>query len=212
MQGILGKLDVSQNHYAVDDDAFGNRLITEKLDIATGVIGAIARHIDGMSFGFERRSGDLGGREVDGGTDGSAIEERSRGFDDQISEAGRSSRAIEDAPIDYELLLEGAGPIDEADRNLLVGTGFDGVEHPGIGYRRRIALTLELELRLIHAARHIHGQYEKQVDLLGSVGEWELSQGQCHQRQYASNDPAHGCVPEVICSSRGCDEKGRATN
>jgi hypothetical protein len=82
------------------------------------------------------------------------------------------------------------------------------MEHLGIGYCRGITLTLEFKLRLIHAARHIHGQYEKQVDLLGSVGEWELSQGQRHQRQYTSNDPAHGCVPEVVCSSRGCDETG----
>jgi len=59
VQGILGKLDVGQNHNAVDDDAFGDRSITEELDIATGIIGAIARHINGVAFGFEWRSGDL---------------------------------------------------------------------------------------------------------------------------------------------------------
>jgi hypothetical protein len=112
---ILGKLDVGQNHNAVDDDVVGNCPITEKSYVATGIIGAVARHVDGVALGFERRPGDLGGREVDGGTDGGAIVERSRGFNDQIGEVGRSSRAVNDAPIDYNLLLEGTRPIDEAD-------------------------------------------------------------------------------------------------
>jgi hypothetical protein len=38
VQGILGKLDVGQNHDAVDDDALGDCSITEKLDIATGIV------------------------------------------------------------------------------------------------------------------------------------------------------------------------------
>jgi hypothetical protein len=39
-------------------------------------------------------------------------------------------------------------------------------------------LTLEQELRLIHAARHIHGQYEKQVGLFGSASDWNLGREQ----------------------------------
>jgi hypothetical protein len=66
VDGILGKLDVGQNHNAVDDDAFGNCPITKESYVATGVIGAVARHIDGVAFGFEWRFVDLGGCEVDG--------------------------------------------------------------------------------------------------------------------------------------------------
>jgi len=79
----------------------------------------------------------------------------------------RGGHAVDDAPIDHELLLAGARPIDEADRDLLVGTGFDRIENLRIGDGGRISLTLQQELRLLHAARHIHGQSEQQVDLLG---------------------------------------------
>jgi hypothetical protein len=70
----------------------------------------------------------------------------------------RGINPVDDAPIDHELLLERAGPIYEADRDLLVGTGSNRAEHLRIGYCRCIALALHRELRLIHAARHIHGQ------------------------------------------------------
>jgi hypothetical protein len=39
-------------------------------------------------------------------------------------------------------------------------------------------LTLQQELRLVHAARHIHRQYEKQVYLFGSASDWNLGHEQ----------------------------------
>jgi hypothetical protein len=77
VRGILGQWNVRQDDKAADDDALGDRPIAEKLDIATGIIGAVARYIDGMAFGLERGSGNLGGSEVDGGTDRGALEIRS---------------------------------------------------------------------------------------------------------------------------------------
>jgi hypothetical protein len=134
VRGILGQLNVGQNDKAADDDALGDRPIAEKLQIATRIIGAVSRYIDGMAFGLERRSGNLGGREVDGGTDRGAIVERSRGPGDQIAEVDRGINPVDDAPIDYELLLERTRPIDEADRDLLVGRwskGRDGLRRTG---------------------------------------------------------------------------------
>lgn len=53
----------------VYDDAHGNRPITEKPHVATGIIRAIAGDINGVTFGLERRYGDLDGCKVEGAAD-----------------------------------------------------------------------------------------------------------------------------------------------
>ena len=60
------------------------------------------------------------------------------------------------------------------------------LEHLRIGDGRRITLALQHELRLIHASRHVHGQYEKQVDLLGGTRDGNLADDQRDKRQHAS--------------------------
>src|SRR5258708_39337960 len=63
---IWGQFDVGQDHKAVDKDAFSNCLITEKLHVRTSIVGAIARRINGVAFGLERRSGEPSRRKIDG--------------------------------------------------------------------------------------------------------------------------------------------------
>ena len=76
-------------------------------------------------------------------------------------------RAVDQGPIDHDLLRAEAGPFDEANRNPLVRTGTDRFEHLRVGDCRRIALSLQQEFRMIDAARNIGGEHQQQVDPLG---------------------------------------------
>ena len=170
--GVLGDarvLQLGQDRDPVDHDALGDRLIAGRLHVATRIVGAVARHVDGMPLGLVRRAGDLGGREGDAAADRGAVVERARGFINQVAEMARRIGAVDDAPIDHQLLLAGARPIDEADGDLLVGAGFDRLQHLRIGDGGRVALALQQEFRLLHAARHVHRQSEQQIDLLGGA-------------------------------------------
>src|SRR5258708_38513682 len=117
-----------------------------------------------MPVGREGCVGDLGGCDVDPTADRGAVVEGSLGPEDHVSELGCAGGTVDDVPADHQNLLARAGPIDEADRDLLVRAGPDGTEHLRIRDGGRIAFTLQLALRLLHAARTIHSQTYQKVD------------------------------------------------
>jgi hypothetical protein len=44
--GIPGHRPVAQDQKSINDNAFGNRLVTRQLDIASGIVGAVAGYIE----------------------------------------------------------------------------------------------------------------------------------------------------------------------
>src|SRR5258708_12120535 len=52
---IWGRFNVGQNHKAVDEDAFGNCLITEKSHVRTSIVAALPPPINPNPFGLHRR-------------------------------------------------------------------------------------------------------------------------------------------------------------
>ena len=104
---------------------------------------------------------------LDAAADRGAVGERARHFQQLVAELARGRGAVDHRPVDHELLRAEARPFDEADRDLLVRSGPDRIEHLRVGDRRGVAFALQLELRMVDAARHVGGQHQQQVDLLG---------------------------------------------
>ncbi len=107
--------------------------------------------------------------ELDAAADRGAVGERARRFQQLVAELARRAGAVDHGPVDHDLLRADAGPFDEADRDLPVRPGADRVEHPRVGDRRRVALALQQEFGMVDAARHVGGQHQQQVDLLGGA-------------------------------------------
>ena len=82
----------------------------------------------------------------------------------------RRRRIADGGPVADDLLRRKTRPFDEHDRDAAVGAGADGVDHARIGQRLDIAGALQLELLVVHAARHVCRQGEKQVDALARPG------------------------------------------
>ena len=61
-----------------------------------------------------------------------------------------------------------------------VMAGADGVEHARIGNGRGIAFALQLEFRVVDAARHVGGEHQQQIDVVGGAR-------RC-RRQYAAGE------------------------
>src|SRR6266700_6843897 len=51
---------VAENRQAVDRDALRDRLVAGELHVAAGIVGAVARYVDGAALGLERRPSQVG--------------------------------------------------------------------------------------------------------------------------------------------------------
>jgi hypothetical protein len=71
--GVPRHRPVAEDDEAVDHDPFGDRLVTGELDVAAGIVGAVSRDIDGTARTFERRTLQLGARELDAAADRGAV-------------------------------------------------------------------------------------------------------------------------------------------
>ena len=158
---------------------------------------------------LERRLFDLRRRELDAAADGGTIREGSRRLGQLIAETARRVGAVDDRPVDHELLRAEAGPFDEAQGDLLVRTGFDGVEHAGIGNRGRIAVALEQEFLLIDAARDVDRQDQQKVDRLGGARQRDRGRRERDQDQRVSKSSHHGCNPVGDCPRCRCGSAKR---
>ncbi len=194
---------VAENRQAVDRDALRDRLVAGALHVAAGIVGAVPRQVDGAALGLERRPSQVGHGEVDGATNRGAVSEGSGCLGELVGEAARSGGAVDARPIDHDFLRAKPGPFDEADCNLAVRTGLDRVEHLPVGHRCGIAFSLELEFRMRDAARHVGGQHEQEVDLLGGTGERNLDRDEGDERESAANDWHHVYTHELISAEAG---------
>ena len=118
---------------------------------------------------FERRALQLGARELDAAADRGAVGKGAGQFEQLVSEFARGAGAVDHGPVDDELLRAEARPLDEADGDALMRAGFDGLHHQRIGDRRRVALPLQQEFRMVDAARHVGGQHQEEVDGFGGT-------------------------------------------
>jgi hypothetical protein len=71
-------------------------------------------------------------------------------------------------------------------------TAGDRGEDPRIGQGRGIAFALQLELAFVDAARHVGGQHEQQVGILGSHA-WGA--GQQNQKRQRGKSRSHRVSP-----------------
>src|SRR4029077_18655111 len=97
------------------------------VDARAGIVGADSRDIDGTARTLERRTLQLGARELDAAADRSAVGKGAGEFKQLISEFARGARAADHGPIDDKLLRAEARPLDEANGNALMRAGFDGL-------------------------------------------------------------------------------------
>src|SRR5262249_60854389 len=118
---------------------------------AAGIVGAVARHVDGAAPGFERRALELRHRELDAAADRSAVGERARDLEQLVAELTRAGGVLDDRPVDHDLLRADARPFDEADRDPAVRTRPDGVHHLRFRECGRIAFAPRLDSRTIDA-------------------------------------------------------------
>ena len=100
--------------------------------------------------------------------------------------------AVDLGPVDDELLRADARPFDETDRDLLVRPRLDGIEHLRIGDRRRIAFALQQELGMVDAARHVRGEHQQQIDLLGGSRRGCREQDKRRERERHTHEADHG--------------------
>ena len=155
------------------------------------------------------RARELRGREIDAAADRGTVGEGARCLDDHVAQFARRRRAVDRGPVDHDLLRPESRPFDEADRDLSMRPGLDGIEHLRIGDRRRIAVALQQELGMIDAARDVGCEHEQKIDRLGRKRRWNRGQdpwkGRQQRRQYTSNEP-HGRVPDVVAAPRSHGE------
>ena len=104
-----------------------------------------------------------------------------RGLLDQLVAELLCRRAVADlGPVDHHVLRADARPLDEGRADASIMAGADGVEHARIGNGGGIAFALQLEFRVVNAARHVGGEHQQQVDVVGRAR-------RC-RRQYAAGE------------------------
>ena len=72
-------------------------------------------------------------------------------------------------PVDHHVLRADARPFDEGQADAAVAARADRLEHARIGDGGGIAVALQLEFCGIDAARHVGGQHQKQIDVVGGA-------------------------------------------
>ena len=166
--GIPGHRPLAQDHQSVDGDACGDRLVAGERDVAAGIVGAVARHVDGAA----RR---LVGRALQHAPWRNRCRRRSRcarRTSAAVRPAGRRISCAASAP---SIMVQSISTFCEltpdhstkATAMRLLRPGGDRLEHPLVGDRGGVAFALKLELGLIDAARNVGGEHQQQIDLFG---------------------------------------------
>src|SRR5262249_59125404 len=122
--------------------------------------------VDSAPRTFERRTLQLSSRELDAAADRGTVGERTRQFQELIAKFTRWLGAVDDRPVDQELLRAESRPFDKANRDALMRSGFDRLEHVRVRDRNRVAFALQQEFLMIHAARDMRRHDQQAIDLL----------------------------------------------
>src|SRR5262249_19229980 len=135
-----------QDDEPVDRDALSDRYIPRRSRLAARIVVAIPRNIDHAPVRFVGCLIELGDPEVDPGADRCGVSsERARRLHDAIPELTCRLIVADHRPIDYDLLLQNAGPFDERSGDAPSWAAAKGLNHPRVGESRRISRTLQLE-------------------------------------------------------------------
>ena len=118
----------------------------------------------------------------------------------------RGSGAVDDRPVDHQLLCPEARPFHEVERDLLMRAGFDGFQHAAVGDGGRVTVTLQHEFRLIDAARDVDREHQQQIDVFRGACRRNLRRDERGESQQAADDPHHGCTFDHIAAR--CDRAG----
>ena len=191
MLGIPRQRRFAQDHQAVDRDAPREHFVAHLRDVAAGIVGAVARHIDGAAHALEGSALELGHGEFEPGADRRAIRERARQFEHLIADLARRGRVADDRPVDDQLERACARPFDEADRDLAVRAGPDRLDHARIGQCRRVALALQLEFPRVDAARDVGGEHQQEIHVLVGAGRRGKDGEESDEAENGSNQTGH---------------------
>jgi hypothetical protein len=153
---------------AVDGDAARHRLVARVAHRAPRIVGAVARDVDDHPLGGDAGLAEITPAEIERGADRGAPDKGARRVEQQRREGRRALAVADHCPIGDHLLLLRARPFDEADGDRAILPRGDGAQHARIGDRGGIALALQLELVVVDAARHVGGQDQRHVHLLGA--------------------------------------------
>src|SRR5262252_9215322 len=107
-----------QDDETVDGDPFGKRLVTRVDDGAADILGAVTRYVDSVAVGVERCTVELRHGKIDAAADRGSVAEGARCLDDLGGKIPGGGLVANDGPVDDDLLLTGARPFHEADRDL----------------------------------------------------------------------------------------------
>jgi len=124
---------------------------------------------------------ETGHREIDRGADRGAPHKRAWCGEDRSSDGAGIFLVANFGPVDDDLLILLARPFDKAHPDGPVGPAVDRGQDARIVQRRRIALTLQLELWVIDAARYIGGEDDLEIPFGGPQ---PAATGEEDQKQY----------------------------
>ena len=183
---------VVDDRQAIDRDAGLQRVVTRLGDLAPGIVGAVATHIDEVARRGEPALGQKLDTAIDPGADRGAPPEGAwRGG--QPGGKGLGGRLVADhRPVNDGLHFEAAGELHIGDADRTGRTALDGAEYDLAGEGGRITLFLQGELAVVDAARHVGDQDERHVHVLRRMG----GRRNQERREEQGYDPTHWRNPD----------------
>ena len=124
-------------------DAERQRFVARLTDVAAGIVGAVTRDIDGAPLGLERRPRELGHGGINAAADRGAVGERTRRFKQPVAKSLGGFRAINDRPVDHDLLVAKSRPFEKQHADAATSARSDRVKDARIGECRGIAFALQ---------------------------------------------------------------------
>ena len=132
---------------------------------------------------------------VDAGADRGAAPERARRGHQLVGEGLRRGLVADHAPVEHGAHLEAGGELDIGDGDRADVAVLDRLDHLARGEGGGIALLLQLELRIVDAARDVGDQDQRQIDAVAARACAERREGETGREQPDSR--AHGRCLQV---------------
>ena len=104
-------------------------------------------------------------------------------------------------PVDQHPLRADARPLDVGHADAAVMARANGIEHARVGDGGGVAFALQLEFRIVDAARHVGCEHEEKVHLVGGRCNGRPERGGSKDHEQQGFDRAH---PRSLTGSRCC--------
>ncbi len=154
-----------ENRQAVDADTGSNRLVAGDGDRTAAIVGAVAGDVDDPAPALIGIPGKQRHCMIDGAADrGAAAKQLPRRTLDGGGENGCRFLVTDPCPSDHLDLQRRPGPLRHGDCDRLLRAGADGLQHATMAEGGDVAALLQLEARLIDAARGVDREHELEVD------------------------------------------------